>query len=321
MQLVAGEITVNKLALLLCELCNVLGMDPQVPEVAYGMVSMCILLRLLGAAPDESSGCVKIHEISFLLEDAWLLDEIRAGEVVDLASGEGVSKKIMFCWQVAGLRFGILQLSARRGAGSNPRKVLDQAIAAVVNVHDGGLVHLTLKQLCNVIDLLHSDSLSHNGSSSSSHVRAMGKTEQILFALSLVKLCGWTDDGLLNADAFVGKPVVDSASLATVLCSVCSFRTLQKRLQSWFRAVPAMIVSFLQLFEDIGLNQPSVEQFCAVCKLPESTLPVTMTESLMLAHLMSRRPSTTGNSIVAMPYVELGLLGGIKRGNFLSAAM
>jgi hypothetical protein len=107
-----GEIEVRSLCTLLCELCTELGVDPQQIDTAHQLVQLCVLARLLGAAPDDSSGRVKLTEVAGLVETAALIGPLAAktvDQLPDLSTGVRCPKLMQFGWQLAMLRLSILQ--------------------------------------------------------------------------------------------------------------------------------------------------------------------------------------------------------------------
>jgi hypothetical protein len=132
-----------------------------------------------------------------------------------------------------------------------------------------------------------------------------------------------------------------------MLCSLCSFRALQKRLQVWFRAVPGMLDSLVASASTSTSAYPSVavlasgalatvDGFLASCAA--SLLPLSQSEAYMLAQLLSRRRlrgvnssghtghthtglHTVAEAVLSGLYVDATQLRKIKQGEFLHAAL
>jgi hypothetical protein len=204
-------------------------------------------------------------------------------------------------------------------AGANASKA---AAGGAVGVQG---MNLTIVDVCNVVERLQLSAVVPTTAASSKKPTP----QKLALAVSIVKMCDWTDDAALAADCIAGGNVVTAESLATLLCGMCAFRELQKRLNSFFRAVPAMHPSLLQLFNSsLSLPLPSLEQFAAVCSLAEAPLPISLTESAMLGQLMARKAARAtadggyeGRGTPQRAVVDLAQLQRIKKGDYLAAAL
>ncbi|RYH06381.1 hypothetical protein EON65_42955 [archaeon] len=113
-------------------------------------------------------------------------------------------------------------------------------------------------------------------------------------------------------------------TVLTFLCSLPSFRNLQKKLAGWFASMPAMLENVLACFQG---GQASMTEF--TLKLTQQTfLPLCMPEARLLAHLLARKINMTsvGGSLDSQGeedgvVVEVGLLRKIAAGDMLQAAL
>ena len=144
-------------------------------------------------------------------------------------------------------------------------------------------------------------------------------------AHALVRYIAWSDT----------EDSIGVLELRNTLCSLCSFRVLQKRLQVWFRAVPNMHPSMLKNVAAF-LNADHVSHGMVTTPVfirasEASSLPLSQESAYMLTKLLTRRrPPVSGrhtgaggeaDSMATMPYVDVALLQRIKTGDFLHAAL
>jgi hypothetical protein len=82
-----------------------------------------------------------------------------------------------------------------------------------------------------------------------------------------------------------------------MLCSLPSFRSLQKKLYTWFHAVPRMLDSVLTLFPN---GQASNTEFAVKLSSSQSLAPLSLAEGRLLGSLLiSRSGNVTGGSASA----------------------
>jgi len=300
----AGEITVESAAVLLSGVVTELSPgggaaakgSAASEEMVYNLVQLCMLLRLLGSG--NESGLVKIAEVASLLEDTWLLS------MSDASSGRSVVQVL------AQLRYAVLQQSTKK-AGSTPRKHLDEVLAGI----------LALK-----------GSASGTAASASVTVADTALFNAPMLTLVVNKFlpgCSAADTAdLVTAILRIGAwndsaTAVTALDLRELLCTLCSYRNIQKRLQTWFRAVPTIYQSLVaavnahpdpRAVQKEGEIHTSVEVFCDAVQA--SNLPLTTAESFMLSQLLTRK---SGGGRDAGSHVEVQLLLKIKKGEFLNA--
>lgn len=159
----------------------------------------------------------------------------------------------------------------------------------------------------------------------STHVAA-NKTLCTELAQAVVRYSAWRDD----------EEHIAVHELRSFLCSLCSFRSLQKRIQVWFRAVPGMHQTLLKEVAAALNGDPhaagmvSSAAFCRACDA--SGLPLSHAECFMLGQLLTRRrphaPGAAGGNVHSSAeggptnaFVDVALLQRIKTGDFLHAAL
>jgi hypothetical protein len=143
---------------------------------------------------------------------------------------------------------------------------------------------------------------------------------------ALVKMCAWSEEASV---ATVGE-------LRDLLCTLCSYRNLQKRLQIWFRAVPGMYDSVVSaVLQCSGRDESDNEDvtttadvFCEACQI--ANIPLSLSESFMLSQLLTRKTKKGDGRAVRSSqselnregwHVDVKLLLQIKDGEFLSAML
>ena len=345
-----GEVTVQDAALLIAELASELQLmdtsagkrttneDEREREMMFNLIQTCILFKLLGAGTD--SGLLLISELTGLLEDAWIL-------AVPM-NGVRISNML------AKLRFSVLQQATRKA--SRPRKLFDDVVTACgisINVSrntnnpnpssssdDDALAkwydedRISAEDVEIIIEKLfiNSNSLDNDGKSSSrtamkspSPTKSTKKSVYLELAKVLIKMSSWND-----FSSFIS--ILD---LRNMLCSLCSFRVLQKRLQVWFRAVPSMHPSLLENLKQFDISHEdgySTDVFLSAGL--QSKIPLSQSELYMLAQLLIRK-RTTGARISSggsntnarddqdksIAYVDVSLLKRVEVGDFLHAAL
>jgi hypothetical protein len=159
---------------------------------------------------------------------------------------------------------------------------------------------------------------------------AANKTLCAELAQAVVRYSAWRDD----------EEHIAVHELRSFLCSLCSFRSLQKRIQVWFRAVPTMHQTLLKEVAAALNSDPhaagmvSSAAFCRACDA--SGLPLSHAECFMLGQLLTRRRPSLAHGAAAgaggniyssaeggptNAFVDVALLQRIKTGDFLHAAL
>jgi len=346
-----GEVSVQDAALLIAELASELQLmdtsagrqitneDEREREMMFNLIQTCILFKLLGAGTD--SGLLRISELTGLLEDAWIL-------AVPM-NGVRISNML------AKLRFSVLQQATRKA--SRPRKLFDDVVTASgisikvsrtnntnnpnpsSSSDDDALTkwydedRISAEDVEIIIEKLFINSNSRDDDLKSSSrttmkspspTKSTKKSVYLELAKVLIKMSSWND-----FSSFIS--ILD---LRNMLCSLCSFRVLQKRLQVWFRAVPSMHSSLLDNLKQFDISHEdgySTDIFLSAGL--QSKIPLSQSELYMLAQLLIRKRTTgarisSGGNNAAMgdqdksvAYVDVSLLKRVEVGDFLHAAL
>lgn len=320
-------------AILLSSLASEFGLmgskeGVQSEKAVFAVIQTCMLLRLLGSG--NESGNLKISEVTSIIEDVWLQDVRNQGN-----SSAGV--KLM--WQLAQMRANVLQQATKKG-GMNPRRLLEDVIGVVLaTAGNPGNLKSTVGGTLTVTDDLQLDKLTlaqlvHQFSTTEDNDATLELVE------NLMKLCKWSDR--INAQS-----TVTVLELKDLLCTLCSYRNIQKRIEVWFRAVPTMHQSLLDAIHALVPAKDSLvstEVFCQACQA--SNMPLSFSECFMLAQLLTRKAKTgllggmanamkgitgsgekSGHSSVSSSYnregwhVDISLLLKVKKGEYLNAVM
>jgi hypothetical protein len=255
---------------------------------ANGITQLCLLFRLLAGASDlaleavateasEAEPAVRFSDIWLLLEEAWLARRAPAGAQV----------------------LGLLS-RARAAVGRRAAKAACPASAVVLGL-------LPPSEHGRATSVPGNRSLSSTADTAALRrvLRGVGVTVSRENSTLLLKLASW---GSLAAVG--GADGCRAGQLAAWLGPMHSFRGVQRRWQTWMRALPSVLDTTTSAFQGGGGVSP--EDFVAVCG--QTALPTSQAEALMMAQVLQRDPQRTNA-------LEVHLLGSIAKGRFSNVAL
>jgi len=240
-----GYLDVAVACMLLGELCVKLGCVPQGELGTYSLLQLFLLLKLLGGGWDDN--CVRVSECVLLFEDEWLASH---------------QTQTPSCAETLCSARKFLLMEAARNA-SSPRVVLQEVIDthALAAAQRGGEDQLL--QHTHVLAVL-LDITSANG-----------PPPNAATSMSICQLAMGGGEG--NSTL--------SGPLSDLLCCVCSFRSLQKRLCTWLRALPLLCSALTQFFSSPSSDQEKD----AVAFMLDSNLPLSLSEATAVYYLLKKR--------------------------------
>lgn len=288
----------------------------------YDMLHCCTLLRLLASTTE--SGKLKLADLRNLIEEQW----------VNLIPEDGI-------WvynQLDRIKFNFLRQATRKA--KHPWKLFDAVSGAILasktiavdpntltsdteeSFQVGGEGH----QQMTVDDVFALVGLFGTGTAASSKQKPLvaenlvsSKPEKgVMLADAVVKLCTWSDR----------VKAVAVGDLRDFVCALPSFRVLQKKIQTLFRAIPTLHKNLLNSIKTVKEKKIrgvvkfqnseflSIDDFIGGCKI--SNLPISSAEALMLAHILNREGVEKSGQ---KDSVDVSLLRRIEKGEFLAASL
>jgi hypothetical protein len=254
---------------------------------ANGITQLCLLFRLLAGASDlaleavateamEAEPAVRFSDVWLLMEEAWLARRAPAGAQV----------------------LGLLS-RARAAVGRRAAKAACPASAVVLGL-------LPPSEHGRATSVPGNRSLSSTADTAALRrvLRGVGVTVSRENSALLLKLASW---GSLAAVG--GADGCRAGQLAAWLGPMHSFRGVQRRWQTWMRALPSVLDTTSSAFQGGGGVSP--EDFVAVCG--QTALPTSQAEALMMAQVLQRDPQRTNA-------LEVHLLGSIAKGRYSHVA-
>ena len=253
-----------------------------------GVTQLCLLFRLLAGASDlaleavategaEAEPAVRFSDVWLLMEEAWLARRAPAGAQV----------------------LGLLS-RARAAVGRRAAKSACPASAVVLGL-------LPPSEHGRATSVPGNRALSSTADTAALRrvLRGVGVTVSRENSTMLLKLASW---GSLAAVG--GADGCRAGQLAAWLGPMQSFRGVQRRWQTWMRALPSVLDTTAAAFQGGGGVSP--EDFVAVCG--QTALPTSQAEALMMAQVLQRDPQRTNA-------LEVHLLGSIAKGRFSNVAL
>lgn len=260
-------------------------------EEVHSLIQLCLLIRLMSDSPS-----LRLTTLGATLEDIHVQRLPPAYVDVFLA--------------IAKIRVYIVRQASKKA--SNPVEVCTSVITQ--EERGGGGNMMSVEALARVIQKLCPAPVYAMDALDSSQKSAQGgQKNAVKIAQVIVDYLNW-------------EPNSQETSIKTVLtflCSLPSFRNLQKKLTGWFSNMPTILDGVLASFPG---GQASLTEF--TLKLTQQTLlPLCMSEARLLAHLLTRRINVAvGGSLDSQgeedsAVVEVGLLRKIAAGEMLQAAL
>eukprot|EP01031_Cornospumella_fuschlensis_P030848 gene30848-37278_t len=279
-----------QVAMLCCEILSLLYTNDRracTEEEVHSLIQLCLLIRLLSDNP-----ALRLTTLGATLEDIHIHRLPPAYVDIFLA--------------IARIRVYIVRIASKKA--SNPVEVCTSVMSqelpgsSVMNVDTLAKV---IQKLCPAA-VYSLDTL--DSSQQSSTQKAIVRIAQVI-----VDYLNWET----NSHETSVKTVL------TFLCSLPSFRNLQKKLAGWFASMPALLDDVLACFPS---GQASLTEF--TLKVTQQTfLPLCMPEAHLLAHLLARKINlSVGGSLDSQGeedsvVVEVGLLRKIAAGEMIQAAL